>query len=61
MIVDGLTKSLYTEQHKRFVQQLGLVDIEAQLAERQPWELETDLFDQLEDTLDGGEAEIGQD
>jgi hypothetical protein len=59
MIADGLTKSLYAEQHQRFVQQLGLVDIQDLLAERKLRELSMDYFDRIEDTLEGGEVEIG--
>jgi hypothetical protein len=59
MIADGLTKSLYAEQHQQFVQQLGLVDIQDLLAERKLRELSMDYFDRIEDTLEGGEVEIG--
>lgn len=59
MIADGLTKSLHSEQHKRFVQQMGLVDIHDLRTERKLRELSADDFDQIEDTLAGGEIEIG--
>jgi hypothetical protein len=58
MMADGLTKSLYTEQHQQFVQQLGLIDITDQLAKRKLRKLSADDFDRFEDTLEGGETEI---
>jgi hypothetical protein len=58
MMADGLTKSLHAKQHQRFIQQIGLVDIKDQLAERQLRELTADDFDRIEDTLEGGEVEI---
>jgi hypothetical protein len=58
MMADGLTKSLYTGQHQRFIQQLGLVDITDQLARRKLGELSADDLDRFEDTLEGGETEI---
>ena len=59
IIADGLTKSLHTEQYQQFTQQLGLVDITDLRPERSLYKLDPDDFDRLEDTLEGGEVEIG--
>ena len=58
MIVDGLTKSLTSQKHVNFVTQIGLVDIKDELGRRRLDELESDFFDDLEDSLKGGEFDV---
>lgn len=60
MIADGLTKSLHADQHQRFIEQLGLVDIKDLRAGRKLRELSLEDFYGFENTLEGGEAEVGQ-
>ena len=58
MMADGLTKVLLYEAHKRFVQQIGLVDIEGRLRERELQEISQEDLTQIEDSISGGEVEI---
>ena len=58
MIVDGLTKSLTAQKHLSFVTQIGLVDIKEELDLRRLDELQSDFFDDLEDSLKGGEFNV---
>ena len=58
IIVDGLTKSLTSQKHLSFVIQIGLVDIKDELDRRRLDELESDFFDKLEDSFEGGEFDV---
>ena len=58
MIVDGLTKSLTAQKHLSFVTQIGLVDIKEELDLRRLDELQSNFFDDLEDSLEGGEFDV---
>jgi len=59
MIADGLTKTLTARKHVRFTKQMGLVDIKGEIDRRRRLEkLSEDFFDDLEDSLEGGEAEV---
>ena len=58
MITDGLTKSLTAQKHLSFVTQIGLVDIKEELDLRRLDELQSDFFDDLEDSLKGGEFNV---
>ena len=58
MIADGLTKTLTARKHVRFTK-LGLVDIKGEIDRRRRLEKPSeDFFDDLEDSLKGGEAEV---
>jgi len=66
MITDGLTKTLSSQKHQRFIQQIGLVDITQERQERSSLSADyidqedytDDYVQQLEDTLEGGEVEV---
>ena len=59
MIADGLTKTLTVRKHVRFTKQIGLVDIKGEIDRRRELEkLTKDYFDDLEGSLEGGEAEV---
>jgi hypothetical protein len=62
MIADGLTKTLSTQNHQRFVEQIGLVDITRERQEQSLLEDNTDdineYLDRIEDTFEGGEVEV---
>jgi hypothetical protein len=66
MIADGLTKTLSSQKHQRFIQQIGLVDITQERQERSSLSADyidqedytDDYVQQLEDTLEGGEVEV---
>jgi len=58
MIADGLTKSLTSQKHLSFVTQIGLVNIKEELGRRRLDELKSDFFDDLEDSLEGGEFDV---
>ena len=58
IITDSLTKSLTTQKHLSFVTQIGLVDIKEELDLRRLAELQSDFFDDLEDSLKGGEFDV---
>jgi len=59
MIADGLTKTLTAQKHTRFIQQIGLVDIKGEIDRRRRLEqLSEDFFEGLEDSFEGGEAEV---
>jgi len=59
MIADGLTKTLTARKHVRFTKQIGLVDIKGEIGRRRELEkLTKDYFNELEDSLEGGEAEV---
>ena len=66
MIADGLTKTLSSQKHQRFIQQIGLVDITQERQERSSLSADyidqedymDDYVQQFEDTLEGGEVEV---
>ena len=59
MIADGLTKTLTARKHVRFTKQIGLVDIKGEIDRRRKLEkLSKDFFEDLEDSFEGGEAEV---
>jgi hypothetical protein len=58
MVADGLTKNLYAEQHCKFVQQLGLVDISDRITERKLRELTLEDLERYEEALEGGESPV---
>ena len=59
IIADGLTKTLTAQKHVRFTKQIGLIDIKGEIDRRRRLEkLSKDFFDDLEDSLEGGEAEV---
>ena len=59
IIADGLTKTLTAQKHVRFTKQIGLIDIKGEIDRRRRLEkLSKDFFDDLEDSLKGGEAEV---
>ena len=58
IIADSLTKSLTAQKHLSFVTQIGLVDIKEELDLRRLDELQSDFFDDLEDSLEGGEFNV---
>jgi len=59
IITDSLTKTLTARKHVRFTKQIGLIDIKGEIDRRRKLEkLSKDFFDDLEDSLKGGEAEV---
>ena len=60
MIVKGLIKVLSAEGHRRFVQQVGLIDIKERILHRRLKELRKEDFQRIDDQLEGGESGILQ-
>ena len=59
MIADGLTKTLTVRKHARFTKQIGLVDIKGEIDRRRKLErLSEEFFEDLEDSFEGGDAEV---
>ena len=66
MITNGLTKTLSSQKHQRFIQQIGLVDITQERQERSSLsedyidqeDYTDDYVQQFEDTLKGGEVKV---
>ena len=59
IIADSLTKTLTARKHVRFTKQIGLIDIKGEIDRRRKLEkLSKDFFNDLEDSLKGGEAEV---
>jgi hypothetical protein len=58
MIADGLTKVLPYEAYRRFIQQIGLVDITEKLWDRREQEFTQDELNTLEDSILGGEIHV---
>ena len=59
MIADGLTKILTVRKHIWFIKQIGLVDIKGEIDRcRTLKKLTDEYFDELKDSLEGGEAKV---
>ena len=57
MLADGLTKALTTEKFRKFVQQLGLVDVQEKIEARKLKELQDEDFQEAEECIEGGESD----
>ena len=57
MLADGLTKALTTEKFRKFVQQLGLVDVQEKIQSRKLKELQDEDFQEAEECIEGGESD----
>ena len=58
IMADGLTKTLSYDTHQRFINQLGLVDIEEQLKERELQRITIEELQEIEDSIPGGEVMV---
>ena len=57
MLADGLIKALTTEKFRKFVQQLGLVDVQEKIKARKLKKLQDKDFQEAKECIKGGKSD----